>query len=81
MSTEPCTSACPAGDCAGCVFPPRLVRCLPRTACPQADRCAHADVDRCDPSQAAVDGTVLHHSLGAWCPLFVDRRGAMLEAA
>lgn len=80
MSTEPCRSDCPAGDCAGCAFPPRLARCSPRSTCPQADRCARTDASRCDPHEHVVDGTVLHHRTGVWCPMFVDAR-TMLEAA
>lgn len=78
---EPCHSACPAGDCAGCAFPPHLARCNPRSTCPQAAQCQRSQPALCDPAQPVVDGTVLHHTEGVWCPMFVDMRGAALEAA
>ncbi len=79
--THPCRSDCPAGDCAGCAFPPAAprARCVPRS-CPQAEHCARA-------AQAPSAGTPdidASRALcgGGWCPLFVDRRGAaLLEAA
>lgn len=79
--TEPCRSDCPAGDCAGCAFPPTIARCKPSTPCAQAERCARRDPGLCDRKAKTIDGTLLRHACGAFCPLFVDRRGAMLEAA
>lgn len=78
--TSPCRSDCPAGDCAGCAFPPRVARCRPSVPCEQAEHCAHRDAALSD-RRATIDGTVLKHGNGVWCPLFVDARGAMLEAA
>lgn len=57
-------------------FPPRLQRCVPERTCRQT-HCA-----RRDPSIAQgkpIDGTVIH--VGRFCPLFVDARHPMLEAA
>lgn len=76
---EPCTPHCPAGDCAGCSFPPNLAHCSPSSVCPQADRCSHTVAALCDSAQAVVDGTVLRHSEGTWCPMFVDSRSASLR--
>lgn len=75
--TNPCRSDCPAGDCAGCVFPwPKTTaRCVP-TRCPQSDRCHRAaiapggDVVEIDATCAQVAGEP--------CPMFIDRRGAAL---
>lgn len=79
--TEPCRSDCPSGDCAGCAFPPRLAPCSPSGDCLQAYRCARTDATRCDAHEHIVDGMALRHSSGSWCPIFVDARGALLEAA
>lgn len=57
MPNEPCTPHCPAGDCAGCAFPP--VSCM-GGFCSLRDACKHhlaADrripVDRmCEPKQS-----------------------------
>jgi len=59
----------------------RLARCEPSACCPQSRACARCKSSLCDPLQQPVDGTVLRHRDGAWCPLFVDARGALLEAA
>lgn len=78
MPNEPCSPRCPAGDCAGCAFPPLLARCIPVLACPQVERCARRD-PRLSDCGRAIDATALH--VGKFCPLFVDARGALLEAA
>ena len=79
--TTPCRSDCPAGDCAGCAFPRVMARCEPSSPCDQAQACARSKASRCSETEQPVDCTVLRHSLGAWCPMFVDVRGAQLEAA
>ncbi len=76
--TSPCRSDCPAGDCAGCAFPPRA-QCIPERPCRQAAGCARCDPERCDPRQPPIDASWLKHSAGRWCPMFVDARGAALE--
>lgn len=75
---EPCRADCPAGDCAGCAFPPPAprARCVPY-ACPQVDRCERAcmhpwdGVPDIDASVALVDGM---------CAIFLDTRGTALLA-
>lgn len=79
--TTPCRSDCPAGDCAGCAFPARMAECRPSGFCGQARACARRQASLCSPEEQPVDGTVLRHSSGAWCPIFVDARGALLAAA
>jgi hypothetical protein len=78
--TTPCRSDCPAGNCAGCAFPPRA-QCVPAQPCRQSAACARHDARRCDPREQPIDASLLRHTAGAWCPMFVDARGAMLEAA
>lgn len=74
--TEPCTPHCPAGDCAGCAFPVALSACRPSRDCVQSHRCERALMSR---GEVVIDATAL--KVGRFCPLFVDARGAMLEAA
>ena len=76
--TEPCRSDCPAGDCAGCAFPSMLVRCVPAVTCPQGERCARRD-PKLSSRARAIDASALH--VGKFCPMFIDRRGVMLEVA
>lgn len=78
--TNPCSSECPAGDCAGCVFPPRA-QCVPEHPCSQAHVCARADARCCDPARSPIDASGLRHSGGSWCPLFIDTRGIALSIA
>ncbi len=58
-----------------------LAACIPSGKCTQAINCARCDAACCDPRQCVIDATVLRHTGGAWCPLFIDVRGAALEAA
>lgn len=73
--TTPCRSDCPAGDCAGCAFPPAA--CRPSQACPQASRCARHAMPR--EGDSVIDATVLR--VGKFCPLFLDVRLAALREA
>ncbi len=77
---NPCHSECPAGDCAGCAFPPSRALCVPSACCHQAPDCARHFASLCSATEQPVDGSVLRHSSGAWCPMFVDARGAALHA-
>lgn len=44
MRTEsPCRTDCPAGDCAGCAFPPPRSRCARETCATQAPRARQVD--------------------------------------
>lgn len=81
--TSPCRSECPAGDCAGCAFPPRRALCVPTAGCLQEGDCARHVASLCSATERPVDCSVLRHATGAWCPMFVDVRGAALlvEAA
>lgn len=79
--TTPCRSDCPAGDCAGCAFPAGMAECRPSVSCVQARACARRQASLCSPLEQPVDGTVLKHSSGVWCPMFVDARGPLREAA
>lgn len=59
-----------------------MARCEPSTPCHQSRACARCQSSLCSLTEQPVDGTVLRHSAGAWCPLFVDVRAvALLEAA
>lgn len=78
---NPCRSDCPAGDCAGCAFPPPLrALCVPTGRCHQQGDCARHFASMCSPTEQPVDCSVLRHSSGAWCPMFVDVRGRTLLA-
>lgn len=82
-SEQPCRADCPAGDCAGCVFPsptPLRARCVPTTHCHQEHDCARRFESLCSTVEQPVDCSMLRHSAGAWCPMFVDARGAALLA-
>lgn len=79
--TTPCRSDCPAGDCAGCAFPPTRAQCVPERPCRQQGACLRRDASRCDPEQSPIDASWLRHSGGVWCPMFIDARGSALEAA
>lgn len=61
--------------------PLHLVPCSPSKPCPQSRTCARCDKALCDPGKRAIDAMVLRHRGGSWCPMFVDARGAALEAA
>lgn len=61
--------------------PLHLARCKPSIPCSQAEHCARRDPALCDRRAATIDGTLLRHACGAFCPLFVDARGAALEVA
>jgi len=61
--------------------PLHLARCKPSTPCGQAEHCARRDAALCDRRAAPIDGTLLRHACGAFCPLFVDARGTALEAS
>jgi len=78
--TAPCRSDCPAGDCAGCAFPTRA-QCDPSVYCDQHYRCARRVTSLCSPTEQHVDGMALRNPSGGWCPIFVDTRSALLEAA
>lgn len=56
-----------------------LARCKPSVPCHQADHCARRDAALCDRRAAPIDGTLLRHACGTFCPLFVDARGTALE--
>lgn len=48
--TNPCRSDCPAGDCAGCAFPPPQHASCMGGWCSRRDRCArHLTADRSAP--------------------------------
>jgi hypothetical protein len=79
--TEPCRPSCPAGDCAGCAFPPARAMCDPSSYCSQHRDCARRVTSLCSATEQHVDGTVLRHPSGAWCPIFIDSRTAALEFA
>jgi hypothetical protein len=75
---NPCRSDCPQGDCANCVDFGARARCEPAARrCPQVGACARA----CEPTGARVIDASISLKRLRWCPLFVDRRGAALEAA
>lgn len=61
--------------------PLHLARCKPSVPCGQADHCARRVPALCDRRAATIDGTLLRHACGPFCPLFVDARGTALEAA
>lgn len=58
-----------------------MARCKPSVPCGQAEHCARRDPAVCDRRAAVIDGTLLRHACGPYCPLFVDARGAALEVA
>jgi hypothetical protein len=75
---NPCRSDCPAGDCAGCVFPwpTARSRCTP-TRCPQASTCARAGMA---PAIDVLEIDASRQLAGQPCWLFIDARGmALLE--
>jgi hypothetical protein len=67
MANEPCTPHCPAGDCAGCAFPPR-VSCM-GGFCAVREDCRHYTVDGAVRFRAAerlcAAGTLSHFSPAA----------------
>lgn len=54
-----------------------LLRCTPSRDCPQRCRCMRA-AGPLAPNSQAVDASVLAHTGGTWCPMFLDVRGAEL---
>lgn len=79
MSLAPCRSDCPAGDCAGCMFPPITTRCEPSRYCAQAIGCALCQrLERCE---SIIDGTVGWPADEGRCAMFIDVRGLALRAA
>ena len=58
-----------------------MARCEPSARCPQSRACARCQSSLCSETEQPIDGTVLRHSLGAWCPMFVDARGLALQEA
>ncbi len=66
----PCHSDCPAGDCAGCAFPPGRARCVP-AACPQSDNCERACMA---PNRGVPDIDASHALIDGWCSLYLDNR-------
>lgn len=75
---NPCRSSCPAGDCAGCAFPPApRTRCVPEHGCVQRDRCQLAAIEP-GPGVHTIDASGCL-SGGPFCTLFLDRRAAALQ--
>lgn len=82
MTIQTCRSDCPAGDCAGCAFPsapPVRARCVPSGICHQELDCARRLETLCSPTEQSIDCSVLRHSAGAWCPMFIDARARGLS--